>query len=280
MVLAPNAGPMTHWGTNSYILGRGRVAIVDPGPADPDHLAALLAATKGETITHILVTHAHLDHGPLSRDLSQVTGAPIHGFGPPEAGRSPTMQRLAQDGLVGGGEGVDIGFSPDIHLVEGDVVGDDDWQVEVLHTPGHFAGHLAFRWGDSALTGDHVMDWSSSLVSPPDGDLRAFMDTSERLRDLGLSRLYPGHGAPIKEPGARLGWLIAHRQSREAAILEALTEKPQGLTTLTRLVYTDISPEFLPAANRNVLAHLIDLTDRNLVRATPELGLEARFATF
>ena len=147
-VLAPNPGPMTHWGTNSYILGTGQVAIVDPGPDHPVHLAALLEATKGETVTHILVTHAHADHSPLARVLGDETGAPIYGFGPPTAGRSATMDHLADMGLAGGGEGVDPNFAPDQTLRDGDVVNGDGWKISTLHTPGHFAGHLAFQWDD------------------------------------------------------------------------------------------------------------------------------------
>ena len=277
-ILAPNPGPMTHWGTNTFILGEGHVAVVDPGPASAAHLAAILKATQGETITHILVTHAHADHSPLARDLARATGAPVLGFGPPETGRSPTMEALAKDGRAGGGEGVDHAFHPDQTLGEGDRVSADGWNIDVLHTPGHFAGHLAFRMGDHVLSGDHVMDWSSSLVSPPDGDLRAFMETSERLAALQGVTFHPGHGNRIDAGPERLSWLIQHRLKRETAIREALGPSPQDLSTITRRVYTDIPPEMLPAAARNVLAHLIDLVDRNLATASPHLGFDAMFA--
>ncbi len=277
-VLAPNPGPMTHWGTNTFIVGEGRVAVIDPGPEKPVHLDALLAATRGETITHILVTHAHLDHSPLARRLATLTGAPVLGFGPPEAGRTPTMRALAQQGLAGGGEGVDTGFQPDVTLTNGDRIKGDHWEVEVLHTPGHFAGHLAFAFGDAVISGDHVMDWSSSLVSPPDGDLRAFMTTSARLRDAGLRRLYPGHGGPIDDPTGRLGWLIAHRETREAAILGVLEAKGRSVQEITARAYKAIPHEMLPAAERNVFAHLVDLHERNCVVASPNLGIGSRFA--
>lgn len=276
-VLAPNPGPMTHWGTNTFILGEGRVAIVDPGPASEAHLAALLAATRGETVTHILVTHAHADHSPLARTLAARTGAPVFGFGPPEAGRRPVMARLAQAGLAGGGEGVDRDFHPDRALAEGDVVAGEGWAVRVLHLPGHFAGHLGFAFGDAVLSGDHVMDWSSSLVSPPDGDLAAFMATSERLRDFGAARLLPAHGAAISDPGGRLGWLIGHRRARETAILAALGSDPRPLDRIAAAAYRDVPAGMLPAARRNVFAHLIDLVERNLAVAEPELALGARF---
>ncbi len=277
MVLAPNAGPMTHWGTNSYIVGEGEVAIIDPGPECNSHLQALLDATAGETITHILVTHAHLDHSELARSLSQATGAPVLGFGPANAGQSAIMAALAVGGLSGGGEGVHEDFLPDEYLIDGDHVHGCGWSLKVLHTPGHFAGHLAFALGDRMITGDHVMSWSSSLVSPPDGDIQAFLGTSERLIDYEPSRLYPAHGAPIDDPGDRLSWLINHRKSRETSILEALGPIPKKIGSITAQVYTDIAPEMLPAAERNVFAHLVDLWERNIVTAEPSLSTDAGF---
>ena len=277
-VLAPNPSPMTHWGTNTFILGEGDVAIIDPGPDIDTHLQALIAATSGEKITHILITHAHGDHSPLSRKLSTATNAPILGFGAPEAGRSGTMAALAEAGLAGGGEGVDAAFMPDQTISEGDRVAGESWSVDVLHTPGHFAGHLAFDIGSGVISGDHVMDWSSSLVSPPDGDIAAFMRTSRRLLDHDAGCLYPSHGAPISQPAERLEWLINHRLARETAILNALTTIPQKIDTITRSVYSDIPPKMLPAAARNVFAHLIDLVDRNLAAATPILSTEAKYS--
>lgn len=278
-VLAPNPGPMTYWGTNSFILGEGEIAIVDPGPDSDAHLNALLKATKGEKITQILVTHSHSDHSPLSRNLSKISGAPILGFGPPEAGRSPTMQRLAASGSIGGGEGVDEQFRPDKRVTEGDVIEGAGWRADVLHTPGHFAGHISFAIGEFIVSGDHVMDWSSSLVSPPDGDLSAFMTTSTRLRDAGAAYLLPAHGNRIDTPEERLNWLIDHRKSRETAILNALSGKPQTLSQITARVYTDIDPKLLLAAERNVFAHLIDLTEKKLVAAEEEISVTSRFCT-
>ena len=276
-VLAPNPGPMTHWGTNTYILGEGRVAIVDPGPEDTTHLQALMVATSGETITHILVTHAHADHSPLARKLADATGAPVIGFGPPHAGRNATMTRLATEGLAGGGEGVDREFHPDVTVGDGDRIEGDGWAVDVLHTPGHFAGHLAFAFAEGVISGDHVMDWSSSLVSPPDGDIAAFMATCTKLRDLKAARLFTGHGRSIEDPADRLNWLIEHRRARETAIRNTLSRKPQYISKITARVYTDIPSAMLPAAARNVFAHLIDLVDRNLATATPQLSPDAQF---
>ena len=276
-ILAPNPGPMTHWGTNTYLLGESKIAVIDPGPESHPHLKAILAATEGQTISHILVTHAHADHSPLSRALAKATGAPIYGFGGPDAGRSATMQQLAEAGLAGGGEGVDHLFRPDVEFREGDELTTEDWRITALHTPGHFAGHLAFRCGSHLFSGDHVMDWSSSLVSPPDGDIGAFMESSERLKALKDVTFLPGHGQPIHQAAQRLDWLIGHRRARETAILDALGNGPLMIEALTARVYTDTPQKMLAAAARNVFAHLIDLVERNIVQANPSLSVSAAF---
>ena len=277
-ILAPNPGVMTYWGTNSYIVGEGQVAVIDPGPEDEAHLDAILRATAGEHVTQILITHAHADHSPLARTLAGRTGATVLGFGPPDAGRNATMQGLAEAGLSGGGEGVDSLFRPDIRISDGDVVNGEDWQLDVIHAPGHFASHLAFRMDDVVFSGDHVMEWSSSLVSPPDGNVRDFIRTSERLAGLGARRFLSGHGPDIEEPEGRLSWLIKHRQARADAILDALGTSPLGVAEVTRKVYTDTPAAMLPAASRNVFAHLIDHVERGRAMAHPGLGLSAGFS--
>ncbi|MWD29262.1 MBL fold metallo-hydrolase [Aquicoccus sp. SCR17] len=277
-VLAPNASPMTFRGTNSYILGEGEVAVIDPGPADPAHLEALLAAlAPGERVTHILVTHAHLDHSPLARPLSERTGAPVLAHGDAGAGRSEVMEALARSGMAGGGEGVDAAFAPDERLADGTVVAGRDWQVEALHTPGHFGNHLSFAWGDAVFTGDLVMGWASSLVSPPDGDLTDFMASCERLAARDWRVFHPGHGAPVEAPAGRLAWLLEHRRGREAQILSALGSEPRDSTELAALIYTDTDPALLPAASRNVFAHLVDLAGRGLALPEGPIAATARF---
>ncbi len=277
LVLAPNPSPMTHWGTNTYLVGQSRIVVVDPGPDDPSHLAALRAALGSARVEAVVVTHAHRDHSPLAPILARGTGAPVLGFGPPEAGRSPTMAALAAEEAIAGGEGVDTDFRPDATLAEGDRLETEGIAIGILHTPGHFAGHLALEVGDALLTGDHVMDWASTLVSPPDGDVAAFMRTSARLRARSDRVLYPGHGAPIRDPAARLDWLMAHRRSREAAILDALGPRALSVSAITARAYRDVPPALLAAAERNVLAHLVDLTERGRVIATPSLGASALF---
>lgn len=278
-VLAPNPSPMTYRGTNTYLIGQSDLAVIDPGPLDEAHLDAILAAVApGQRISHIIVTHSHLDHSPLARPLSQRTGAPVHGFGGPEAGRSPVMAALAAAGLAGGGEGIDHSFRPDIEIGDGAVIEGLDWTLDVIHTPGHLGNHIALGWGDICFTADHVMGWASSLVSPPDGDLTDFMASCARLRARNWSVFHPGHGAPVADPIGRLDWLIAHRQGREAAILSALESGPATARQIAEQVYTDTPPALLPAAERNVFAHLVDLLGRELVSPTSPLGAEAVFS--
>lgn len=274
LVLAPNPSPMTFHGTNTFIVGKGAVAVIDPGPAHDGHLAAIMAAlAPGERVSLILVSHSHRDHSPLAGPLSAETGAPVLAFGDASAGRSALMSALAENGALGGGEGIDTGFRPDATLADGDILEGDGWRLRAIHTPGHLGNHLCFAAelpaGPAIFTGDHVMAWSTSLVSPPDGDMGAFMRSLDRLGHEPARRYYPAHGGPVEDPAPRLAELTRHRRARETQILEALKDGSADAAALARRVYHGTPPALLPAAERNVLAHLIDLTERKLV-ATPE----------
>ena len=273
-IVAPNPSPMTYRGTNTYLLGQSEIAVIDPGPDESSHLQAILTALElGQRITHILTTHAHRDHSPLARPLSAHTGAPVYAYGGPEAGRSSVMAELATSGLMRGGEGVDGSFAPDITLKDNEIIAGKDWQLRALWTPGHFGNHLCFQMDGAIFCGDLVMGWASSLVSPPDGDLTDFMASCRKLQERRAVVLHPGHGAPITDPTARLAWLIAHREGREAQILAQLAHGPATAAQIARAIYTDIDPALLPAATRNVLAHLIDLMGKN--HAAPKGPLQA-----
>ncbi|WP_170463475.1 MBL fold metallo-hydrolase [Ruegeria arenilitoris] len=277
-ILAPNPSPMTYRGTNTYLVGERDLAVIDPGPLSEPHLDAILSALQpGQRISHIVVTHSHLDHSPLAAPLAERTGAPILAFGGPQSGRSTVMTQLALQGLAGGGEGIDTAFRPHIEVADGEMINGDGWRLEVIHTPGHLGNHIALAWGDVCFTADHVMGWASSLVSPPDGDLTDFMQACHKLQARDWSVFHAGHGAPISNPAERLEWLIAHRQTREAQILAALEDQPGTARQLAERIYTDTPTALLPAAERNVFAHLVDLYGKSKVTMPGDLSVEATF---
>jgi glyoxylase-like metal-dependent hydrolase (beta-lactamase superfamily II) len=277
-IVAPNPSPMTYRGTNTYLLGTGGLAVIDPGPDSTVHLSAILRAVEpGQHISHIIVTHTHLDHSPLARALSDSCGAPVLAFGTAQSGRSDAMHQLAQAGTLGGGEGVDTAFRPDTTVAHGDIIEGDGWQLEVIHTPGHIGNHISLGWKDTCFTADHVMGWASSLVSPPDGDLTDFMASCVLLQARDWRVFYPGHGAPVADPSARLDWLITHRRAREAAIVALLAKAPATAPALARTIYADTPAALLGAATRNVLAHLIDLHGRGHVAPVGDLHESTAF---
>lgn len=273
---ADNPSPLTGAGTNSFLVGSdGGYALIDPGPDLPTHRKAILAASGGR-IEAILITHAHLDHSAGAMALAQATGAPILAFGVAEAGRSPLMQRLA--GEVGGGEGLDQALRPDRMLADGERITGSGWAMTALHLPGHAAGHLAFldEAGGRVFSGDLVFDWSTTLISPPDGDLADYMRSLARLDGLAAGHLLPAHGEAITAPAARLAELAAHRRMRSEQVLAALSQAPGDAQGLARRIY-DIPPALLPAAARNVLAHLLALLAEGAVRHEGALAVEAVF---
>ena len=222
-ILAPNASPMTYTGTNTYLLGTRDIAVIDPGPPDDAHMTAILGALEAnQRISHIFATHSHIDHSPLAMVLAQITGAKIHAFGPSRAGRAPVMASFSD---LGGGEGIDETFMPDVPLSHGQTVEGSDWSLTALHTPGHMGNHLCFAWpqGEALFSGDLVMGWATSMVSPPDGHLTDFMTSLDMLaaRD-GDKTYYSGHGLPIADPAARVQELLSHRKMRESQILSLI----------------------------------------------------------
>lgn len=274
-VVAANPSPMTFTGTNTYLVGEGRVVVVDPGPDLPDHRAAVLAALGGAPVTAILVTHAHADHCGGARALARAVDAPVMACAAP---RPDTAL-----GDLGGGEGADPGFAPDAALDEGDAVQAGDLRLTALRTPGHRWDHLCFALEGSGLlfSGDHVMGWSTTLVSPPDGAMADFMASMARLRAraaAGTDRLLlPGHGGPVRDPLAMIDWQIDHRRQRERQILLALRDGPADARTLAERIYVGLAPPLLPAAARNVLAHLLALEAGGGVAADGPIAAHVRF---
>jgi glyoxylase-like metal-dependent hydrolase (beta-lactamase superfamily II) len=269
-LVAPNASPFTFNGTCTYILGQGRVAVIDPGPDDDAHLAALLAALEGERVETVLITHTHRDHSVGAKKLRAATGAEV-------IGAAPFTPR--GDGSTGLDSAHDPDYSPDAILADGERVRRAGYTIEAIATPGHCSNHLCFALRDenALFSGDHVMAWSTSVVAPPDGSMRAYMDSLEKLRGRAETSYWPGHGGPVVEPQRYLRALIHHRRQREASILNALNDGPQTIPALVAKVYVGLNPSLTRAAGLSTLAHLEDLSERRLVVAEAEEDAESRF---
>jgi glyoxylase-like metal-dependent hydrolase (beta-lactamase superfamily II) len=269
-LVAPNPSPFTFNGTCTYIVGEGRVAIVDPGPGDDSHLAALLAAVHGERVGTILVTHTHRDHIAGLEKLRAATGAQVIGAAP----------FVAQgDGSAGLDSAHDRDYAPDVILADGERWQGPGFTIEAIATPGHCSNHLCFALleENALISGDHVMAWSTSVVAPPDGSMRAYMDSLDKLRGRPDTIYWPGHGGPVVEPQRYLRALIHHRRQREASILNALKEGPQTIPALVAKVYVGLSPSLTRAAGLSTLAHLEDLSERGEVVTEAPDGGEPRF---
>jgi glyoxylase-like metal-dependent hydrolase (beta-lactamase superfamily II) len=257
-LLAANPSPFTFTGTQTYLVGRGDVAVIDPGPDDGLHVPALLAALGGEQVSAILCTHTHRDHSPGSRPLAQATGAPIIGCAalaiPDEGPRADAA--------------FDFDYAPDVVLAHGGRVAGDDWTLEAVATPGHTSNHLCFALIEqqALFTGDHVMGWSTTIVSPPDGDMAAYMASLDLLMGRDDRVYYPTHGPAIGEPKEHLRKLIDHRRMRERQILDQIESGEGMIAGMVSALYTETDPALHPAAARSVLAHLVDLQSRGRVR--------------
>jgi glyoxylase-like metal-dependent hydrolase (beta-lactamase superfamily II) len=256
-VLAPNPSPFTHTGTQTHVVGTTDLAVIDPGPDDPAHLAALLDVIAGRRVAGILITHHHRDHSPASRPLAAATGAPI-------VGAAPTF--VADEGPRADAA-FDRDYAPDRVLADGDSVAGEGWSLQAVATPGHTSNHLAFALPETGalFSGDHVMGWSTTVVSPPDGDMTAYMASLERLTLREDRVFYPGHGDLVENPRRLVRGLLGHRKQREGQILRLLEAGPQAIPAMTERMYVGLDRRLLPAAERSVLAHLYDLRGRGMV---------------
>ena len=273
-IVAPNGGPMTFKGTNTYVVGHGKVAVIDPGPAIPPHIDALLTGLPGESVGAILVTHTHNDHSPGARLLKERTGAPILGCAP------HWPFRAALDGEPAGSSSADGAHAPDHVLADGARYEGDGFVLEAVATPGHTMNHLAFALPQerALFSGDHVMAWSTTVVSPPGGSMAAYMASLERLRTRDEAIYWPGHGGPVRDPPRFVRALHHHRRQREQAILGRLAKGDETVTAITGAIYEDLDPRLVPAAALSILAHLEDLAARGCVeKALGEPGLRARW---
>jgi glyoxylase-like metal-dependent hydrolase (beta-lactamase superfamily II) len=273
-LLCNNPGPFTFKGTVSYIVGRGRVAIIDPGPLDEPHIAALLAAVRGETVTHIFVTHTHRDHSPAVPRIKAATGALVLAEGPHRAARPLHVGEAPRLDASN-----DTEFRPDRALADGEVVSGAGWAIEAITTPGHTANHMAFALKEAGLifSGDHVMAWSTPVVAPPDGAMSDYMASLRKLAVRPEPTYLPGHGGAVRDAPRFVGHFIAHRQGREASILRRLGEGEADIPTLVRAIYLGLDPRLIRAAGLSVLAHLEDLVTRKRVATDGEPSIEGRY---
>ena len=258
-VLCGNASPFTFKGTSTYIVGVGRVAIIDPGPDDEAHFQALLKAVTGETVTHIVVSHSHADHSPLARRLKAATGAATYahsGIAP----MGPVGLRLDAS--------IDHDFVPDVELPDGAMIEGTGWTLEAIFTPGHMSNHMCFalREEKTLFSGDHVMAWATSVVAPPDGHMGDYMASLRKLQGRDDVLYLPGHGPGKSEPQPLLRGYISHRRMREAAIFNRLKEGDRTVEAIVRAVYASIDPKLFGAAGLSTKAHLDHLIEQGRVR--------------
>ena len=267
-IVARNPSPFTAHGTGTYVVGRGKVAIIDPGPDIAEHVDALLQALRGETVERILVTHTHLDHSPASAAVQRATGAPTHGYGPHGAELGPAVE-----------EGGDRAFVPDHALRDGDVVSGPGWHLAAVHTPGHTSNHLCFALAEEKVlfSGDHVMGWSTSVIAPPDGNMGDYLRSLEKLLRPDDASFLPTHGPAITDPKPFVGAFIEHRREREAAILARLAAGDREIPAMVAAIYTGLDPRLHRAAARSVLAHLIELVAQGRVVADGPPKVDSRF---
>ncbi|MCB2406243.1 MBL fold metallo-hydrolase [Rhizobium ruizarguesonis] len=273
-VTVNNPGPFTFFGTNSYIVGSSSVAVIDPGPEDEAHFQALMAALGGRAVTHIVVSHTHRDHSPLSRRLQAATGAATVGQGPHRPARP------LRDGEINPfSESSDLSFVPDITLSDGETLSGDDWALSAVLTPGHTANHAAFALAgrDILFSGDHVMAWSTSIVAPPDGSMVDYMASLERLIAREDRLLLPGHGGPVTEPAGFLRALKAHRLKREQAVLARIRAGDGRIADMVKVIYRDTDPKLHGAAALSLLAHIEDLLERGEIAADGPPSLAAHY---
>jgi glyoxylase-like metal-dependent hydrolase (beta-lactamase superfamily II) len=262
-VVCRNPGPFTFKGTASFIIGKKQLAVVDPGPENSEHLEALTRAIGGRTVTHIFITHTHLDHSPLARRLKSLTGAKTAGFGPHGTRAATGGIRLDAGG--------DEEFAPDIALKDGDIIETPEWKIGAVFTPGHTSNHMAYALMEerALFSGDHVMAWSTSVVTPPDGNMGDYLRSLERLLPRQDDIYWPTHGPARREPQEFVKALIAHRRMREAAIVARLKGGVQSVGELVAAIYPDVDIALKAAAAQTTLAHLEQLIEQGRVVREP-----------
>lgn len=266
-----NPGPFTFHGTNTYIVGRDTMAVIDPGPDDEAHFRALIEAVGGHPVSHIFVSHTHKDHSPLAARLKRETGALVCAEGPHRPARP---LRIGEINPLDAS--ADTDFAPDLTLADGALVEGDGWAIRAVHTPGHTANHMVFALEDTRIlfSADHVMAWATSIVAPPDGAMSDYMASLDRMIDRDDALYFPGHGGPLAKPRQFLRGLKTHRKMRERAILERLRSGDRTIPEMVAAIYRDTDPRLHGAAGLSVLAHLEDLVARGLARVEGEISID------
>jgi glyoxylase-like metal-dependent hydrolase (beta-lactamase superfamily II) len=273
-VTANNPGPFTFHGTNSYIVGRERLAVIDPGPDDEAHLKVLLDAIGGRPVSHIFVSHTHRDHSPLAARLKQLTGAPTLAEGPHRPARPLRIGEANRLDVSG-----DTAFAPDIRITDGEVIDAGEWRLRAILTPGHAANHAVFALDGTGIlfSADHVMAWSTSIVAPPDGAMADYMASLDKLLTRDDRIFLPGHGGPVVEPARFMRGLKAHREMRERAILDRLAAGDTRIAEMVAQIYRDIDPRLHGGAALSVLAQLEDLVSRGVVTTPGDPSIDASY---
>ncbi|MGB8859691.1 MAG: MBL fold metallo-hydrolase [Ilumatobacteraceae bacterium] len=283
-VIANNPSKFTYHGTGTYIVGEGDVAVIDPGPVSDAHRNALIAALQGERVRAILVTHCHSDHSPLAAWLREYSGAPTIAFGPhaintawveddtpeePDAEQQAAAAAAEAAGEAPVEESLDTAFDPDVRVSDGEVAAfGAGWTLRAVHTPGHTSNHLCY-WLDeqrALFTGDHIMGWSTTVITPPDGDMRDYLASLQRVKAMRPAVLWPTHGSPVTEVDAFVDEYVQHRLAREAGVLAAVRSGTTMIPEIVALLYVGVPEKLHKAAGRSVLAHLIKLVADGLVR--------------
>ena len=281
LITAPNPSPMTFKGTNTYIVGNSKdICIIDPGPDNELHYSEIKNILNKENASHILVTHSHLDHSPLAKRLSQDFSIPIYAHGKIETARSKFMKKLLESSFdIGGFEGLDTNFQPDFYLEDNQILKGNNWSLEVVFTPGHLADHLCFAMGGNKVlfSGDIVMGWTSTLISPPDGDIGQYFYSLDKLLNRSENLYLPGHGLYVENAKEYVAKLKDHRIDRETQILKILKKQPSNCNQIAEKIYENQPSFIISAGSRNVLAHLLNLLERNLVSCKEPISSDNYF---
>ncbi|MES1989841.1 MAG: MBL fold metallo-hydrolase [Pseudomonadota bacterium] len=263
-VVADNPSAFTFKGTGTYIIGHGQVAVIDPGPMIDAHVDAIMRALTGETVSHILITHTHSDHSPAAKPLKKLTGAKTYGYGPHGGGA--------------GEEDGDMDFVPDVELRHGDIIEGDCWTIECVHTPGHTSNHICFALKEekALFTGDHVMGWSTSIVSPPDGNMHDYMKSLRLLLNRDDEIYWPTHGPAITDPKPFVRAFIAHREEREASIVAQIKAGHARIKDMVPVIYAAVDPKLYPAAARSVYAHVLGMIEDGRIAVDGEPRMDSK----